>query len=144
MQGMSLLKRMIIDTVPNNEKSRIRRIIWASIGFLALLLGLIGIPLPLLPTTPFLILAAFCFSQSSERLHRWLMSHPTLSPPIKNWQRYGAISQKAKLGAGAAMLGALVISYLLGVNFYILIVQIVVLIGVSCFIFTRPGPPNSD
>lgn len=112
------------------------------LGLVALLLGLIGIPLPLLPTTPFLLLAAFCFSQSSERLHDWLMSHPRLSPPIKDWQRHGAISRKGKVLAAIAMLAALVGSIAFGAPAGAVIMQIVVLIGVSLFIFTRPSPPN--
>lgn len=106
------------------------------------MLGLLGIPLPLLPTTPFLLLAAFCFSQSSERLHNWLMSHPKLSPPIKDWQAHGAISMKAKALAGLAMLASLLLSFIFGAPVYAIIIQIVVLIGVSLFIFSRPAPPG--
>lgn len=51
-------------------------------GFLCVALGVAGIPLPLLPTTPFLLLAAFCFARGSDRWHHWLMTHPTLSPYI--------------------------------------------------------------
>ncbi|MGH9934985.1 MAG: YbaN family protein [Blastocatellia bacterium] len=51
-------------------------------GFGCVALGVIGIPMPLLPTTPFLLLAAFCFARGSERWHRWLTTHPTLSPYI--------------------------------------------------------------
>ena len=51
-------------------------------GFICVALGVAGIPLPLLPTTPFLLLAAFCFARGSERWHRWLLTHPTLSPYI--------------------------------------------------------------
>lgn len=51
-------------------------------GFLSVGLGIAGIPLPLLPTTPFLLLAAFCFARGSERWHQWLMTQPTLSPYI--------------------------------------------------------------
>ncbi len=129
--------------VKPKPKQHIRRLLWGLAGGIALLLGLLGIPLPLLPTTPFLLLAAFCFSQSSERLHNWLMSHPQLSPPIKNWQRHGAISIKAKLMAGIAMGAAFVISILLEMPWHVLAIQLVVLIGVSLFIFTRPNPPHS-
>lgn len=56
--------------------------IYIAAGFVCVGLGLAGIPLPLLPTTPFLLLAAFFFARGSERWHRWLMTHPTLSPYI--------------------------------------------------------------
>jgi hypothetical protein len=51
-------------------------------GFICVALGVAGIPLPLLPTTPFLLLAAFCFARGSQRWHHWLLTHPTLSPYI--------------------------------------------------------------
>lgn len=120
----------------------IRRLLWAVSGGVSLVLGLIGAILPLLPTTPFLLLAAFCFSQSSERLHNWLMSHPKLSPPIKDWQQHGAISTKAKILAAIAMGAAFLISILFSVPVYILALQAAVLIAVCCFIFSRPSPPN--
>ena len=125
------------------NKRHFRRTLWAIAGGIALMLGLIGIPLPLLPTTPFLLLAAFCFSQSSERLHKWLMNHPKLSPPIKDWQRHGAISMKAKFMALISMGAALLISYLLGVPLYVILIQVLVLICVSIFLFSRPSPPKN-
>ena len=56
--------------------------IYIAAGFVCVALGVIGIPTPLLPTTPFLLLAAYFFARGSERWHRWLMTHPTLSPYI--------------------------------------------------------------
>ncbi|GGI75886.1 YbaN family protein [Shewanella gelidii] len=60
-------------------------------GLSSLALGLIGIVLPVLPTVPFILLAAFCFARSSERLHTWLMQHPWFSEALQNWQKQGAI-----------------------------------------------------
>lgn len=80
------------------------RVFYLSLGSLALSLGIIGLFLPLLPTTPFLLLAALCFSKSDERLHRWLLHHPLLGPPIVDWQRYRVISVRAKIFAAVTML----------------------------------------
>lgn len=126
------------------NKRHFRRTLWGLAGMISLLLGLIGIPLPLLPTTPFLLLAAFCFSQSSERLHKWLMSHPKLSPPIKDWQLHGAISMKAKYMAAVSMGVALAASFLLGAPIYIVIIQVIVLLCVGLFLFSRPVPPKDQ
>jgi len=59
-------------------------------------LGAIGIVLPLLPTTPFILLAAFCFARSSKRCHGWLVNHKVFGPIITNWTEYGAIGEALK------------------------------------------------
>ncbi|WP_102223930.1 YbaN family protein [Acidimangrovimonas sediminis] len=114
------------------------RWLWAALGVVALALGALGIVLPLLPTVPFLLLAAFFFARSSERLHNWLITHPTLGPPIANWQRSGAISRRAKIAASVSILAAFSISVMLGLRPALLVIQAVVLIAVSLFIWTRP------
>ena len=73
------------------------------IGLVALALGIVGMFLPVLPTVPFLLVALWAFSQSSERLHRWLIAHPRLGPPLLAWQRHGAISRRSKVLAVLAM-----------------------------------------
>lgn len=80
------------------------RIFYLSLGSVAFALGILGLFLPLLPTTPFLLLAALCFSKSDERLHRWLLSHPVFGPPITDWQDHRVISVRAKIFAGISML----------------------------------------
>ena len=64
--------------------TRAARLTWLIVGLLALALGAIGIALPLLPTTPFILLAAFAFAQSSEKLHQWLLDHNVFGPLIDN------------------------------------------------------------
>lgn len=59
-------------------------------------IGIVGVFVPLLPTTPFLLVAAWCFSRSSPRLEEWLFDHPSLGPPLRDWRREGAISARAK------------------------------------------------
>ena len=65
-------------------------------GFVALALGIIGAFLPLLPTTPFLILATWFFARSSPRLENWLLNHPRLGAVIRDWRERGAISTRSK------------------------------------------------
>ena len=66
------------------------------IGVLAVLLGIIGIFLPLLPTTPFLLLAAACFARSNERMHRWLLSHGVFGEYLRNYEAGRGIPARAK------------------------------------------------
>ena len=115
------------------------RFVWIGIGGTSLLLGLIGIALPLLPTVPFLLLAALCFSKSSPRLHRWLIEHPQLGPPISAWRESGAISVAAKRWATFSVTVVFGISVMVGLNWKILIVQLVTLGLVMLFIWTRPA-----
>ena len=107
-------------------------------GWTSLVLGLIGIVVPLLPTTPFILLAAFCFQKGSDRLHRWLINHPRFGPLIADWRERGAIPPKAKRNAMIALVAVLAISWLLGVAPHILAIQAVVLTCVAVFILTRP------
>lgn len=79
------------------------RIPYLCFGFLMLLLGAIGAVLPLMPTTIFLILAAWAFARSSPRLEQRLLDHPQFGPTLRNWQQYGAISTHTKAVACAGM-----------------------------------------
>ena len=115
-----------------------KRLIWLVCGLLALAFGLVGIVLPLLPTVPFLLLAAICFARSSEQLHLWLVEHPTLGPPIADWKRAGAIRRRAKVLASVSLVVAFVIPLSIGVRVEILLIQVVVLACVAIFIWSRP------
>ena len=118
------------------------RLLWAIGGFTALILGLIGILLPLLPTVPFLILAAFCFARSSDRLHDWLVTHPRLGPPIRDWRESGAINPGAKRLATLSIAAVYGISLAMGLRLELLAVQGAVLCAVLFFIWTRPNGPR--
>ncbi len=118
------------------------RIVWLLAGLLCLGAGVLGVFLPLLPTTPFLLLAAFCFARGSARLHDWLVTHPKLGPPITQWREHGAISVQAKILAGVALAVTFAISLMLDIPGWALAAQAVVLAVVALFLFTRPAPPQ--
>ncbi len=65
-------------------------------GFMSLSAGVIGIFLPVLPTTPFFLLAAACFMKSSDKLYRWLTGHKKFGPYIDNYVKYRAVSKRSK------------------------------------------------
>ena len=118
------------------------RAFWLALGVVATALGVVGAFLPLLPTTPFLLLAAYAFSRSSPRLHAWLLTHPRLGPPINRWQAHGAISRQTKVVAVVVMLASLAASALSGVRGTIVVVQAIVLLCAAAFILTRPDGPS--
>ncbi len=111
--------------------------VWFATGWISLALGVAGVPLPLLPTTPFLLLAAFAFAKSSPRFHAWLIDHPQLGPPIRDWEQRRAIGPRAKLAAMVALACSLTVSLAFGVDYRILAVQAVILLAVAAFILTR-------
>lgn len=76
-------------------------------GLLTLTLGVVGIVVPLLPTTPFLLLSAACFARSSDRLYHWLMAHRWFGPTIRNYRLHGAVSLRAKVLALALLWGTI-------------------------------------
>ncbi len=78
------------------------RHLWTGAGWASLGLGGIGIIVPLLPTVPFVILAAFCFARGNPELERWLVEHRTYGPHISAWRARGAISRKGKIAATVA------------------------------------------
>jgi hypothetical protein len=118
------------------------RLIWLTLGGLFLVTGLIGVFLPVVPTTPFLLLAAGCFAKSSPRLHRWLLAHPTLGPPIRNWEENGAISPPAKRLALGSMAAVFILSAGLGLAWPMLAAQGALIAAGCAFILTRPDGPS--
>jgi len=78
--------------------------IFRLLGFLFLGIALLGVFLPLLPTTPFVLLAAACFARSSEKWHRWMLENETFGPMIRNWEKNRCISCRVKLIAIASMI----------------------------------------
>lgn len=130
------------DTPPPLPPRRLTRWFWVALGGIAAALGLLGLVLPLLPTTPFMILAAACFARSSPRLHDWLLAHPAFGPAIVNWRDNRAIAPRAKRLSLGAMAAAWGLSLALGLGWAILLVQGAVLAVMAGWIWTRPdGPP---
>lgn len=116
----------------------------AGLGFVAL--GVVGIFLPVLPTTPFLLLAAACFARSSEPLHRWLLGRPRLGPLIRDWETHGVIPRAAKLRA------TLLIAATVGLTLafapappWAKAAVVATVLGAQAFIWTRPdAAPEPD
>ena len=115
------------------------RFLWAALGLICVGLGLIGIVLPILPTVPFMLLAAFFFARSSARLHSWLVTHPTFGPPIIDWHERGAINPRVKRIATVSIAAVFAISLALGLKPWLLALQAAILTAVLVFIWSRPN-----
>jgi uncharacterized membrane protein YbaN (DUF454 family) len=110
------------------------------LGWIAVALGVIGIFLPLLPTTPFILLAGLLFAKTSPRAHSWLLRQPVIGELLKNWERYGVISTRAKLLSTALM--TLMISYPVIYGKFAVELKIAMVcttIAVALYVCTRPS-----
>ncbi|WP_415892074.1 YbaN family protein [Neptuniibacter sp. PT8_73] len=123
-------------------RKTIVRTLYLIAGFICVLLGLIGVILPLLPTTPFLLVAAFCFSRSSERLHQALLQNKLFGKIIQDWETDGVIPLKAKWLATVMMLA--MVSYPLifkTFHYGLKLVVVATIVFALCYIWTRPSEP---
>lgn len=121
----------------------VARTLWLALGIVSLGLGIVGAFVPLLPTTPLVLLAGYCFSRSSERLHRWLVNHPWLGKLIRDWNQHGVIQPKAKWLASAMIATSLGFLALRDrPHWGIRLGVMVFLLGVLGFILSRPSRPK--
>ena len=112
---------------------------WTLFGIVALALGAIGVVLPLLPTTPFVLLAAFAFAKGSPRLARMLEDHRIFGPIIEDWRASGAIAPKFKAIAMGMMIATLGLSIFLGLAAHILIIQVICMGAAAAYVLSRPN-----
>ena len=122
---------------------QIARFFWLTVGLVALGLGAVGVVLPLLPTTPFILLAAFAFARSSPRLQAWLLNHRLVGPLIEDWRKHGAIGRPAKRAGLLSLAAVFAISILLRAPTTVLAIQAAVLSCCAAFIASRPTPPDA-
>lgn len=113
-----------------------KRPLWTAGGLFFVALAAVGAALPLLPTVPFLLLAAFCFARGNPVWEARLMAHPRWGPPLAQWRERRAISRKAKLSAlGAMAAGVVFTGATLG--FPLVLISIAVLVFAGSWIWTR-------
>lgn len=106
------------------------------LGSISLAIGIVGIFLPLLPTTPLLLLSAFCYLRSSEKLYNWLLHHRILGAYIYNYMTYKAIPKKTKLGALVFLWATLSISAVMVPILHVRIFLLLVGLAVSIHLLT--------
>ena len=125
---------------PTGMMAQMSRYLYVLTGLLCLGCGFLGIFLPLLPTTPFVLLAAFCFSRGSQTLHRWLLTQRTFGPIIRDWNQHGVIRLRVKWISTCLIV--LMLSYPIifkDVPLFAKIAAALVGLGVLVFIWSRPS-----
>ncbi len=122
-----------------------KRVAYACVGGLMLMLGMIGIVTPLLPTVPFLILAAWCFGRSSPRVEAWMLDHPRFGPSLRRWREQGAIPRRAKAMAVAGMtIGYALFWMQVRPGWMLATAVAVVMIGAAVYVVSRPEPDHQS
>ncbi|WP_346795969.1 YbaN family protein [Halomonas sp. Bachu 37] len=117
------------------------RLVYGGIAYSCVGLGALGVVLPLLPTTPFMLVALWAAGKSSPRLARWLREHRHLGPTLCAWQEHRAIPISAKRLACATLALSWVIMAALGMALGVLVTTGTLFIVVGTFILTRPNAP---
>ncbi len=105
-------------------------------GYISLALAVVGVFLPLLPTVPFLLLAAFCFARTHPELAERIYAHPRYGPPLREWRDRRAISRRAKVSALVAMSAGVGFTWFT-VGWPYVLVSVLVLAGAGAWIWTR-------
>jgi len=118
------------------------RLLYLMIGWIFTGLGFVGAFLPILPTTPFLLVAVWAFSKSSPKLRHWLFTHPQFGPYIRDWFEKGAISRKAKFFSLSMMLASVGFATFMSENLYVPITLGIIMLATGTFIVTRPSPSS--
>jgi hypothetical protein len=131
-------------SAPDQQKvpSPRMRPVFLAIGFVCVGLGGLGAVLPLLPTTPFLLIALWAFSRSSDRFHHWLYTHPRFGPRLQAWNEHGVVPVKVKLSAISAMLVSLgLMVFVARVKWPVLAVSGALMLVGATYVLSRPSRP---
>lgn len=131
-----------------NTPSRLRWAWWL-LAYASLGVGIVGIFVPVLPTTVFVLISAYAASRGSERLHRYLLQHARFGPMILDWQREGAVSRRAKWAASLAMLASALVIVLTmhwagAHRWWMAVIPIACMAVVLGWLWRRPEPTGVE
>lgn len=118
---------------------KVPRILLKILGLFFVGLAILGVVLPVLPTTPFLLVAAGCFAKSSPRLHQKLLDNKTFGPLINDWQKYKTIPKKAKRMALLTMALSVAVSSLMLKSAGLTLLVALLVLGPFVFVYRIPN-----
>lgn len=122
------------------QKNKLKSMLYLAFGWLCFGLGFVGIFLPILPTTPFMILALWAFSKGSEKMHNWLLNHPRFGKTLQDWEQHKVIPIKAKLTALTFIAAsATYILFFSSVPTYAAIMSVSTMACAITYVLTRPS-----
>ena len=116
-----------------------KKIILISLGWLCVCLGFVGIFVPGIPTTIFLIIALWAFTKSSEKLRDWLINHKRFGPILNNWQRHRVVPIRAKILMILFMSFAVFLFHYSLQNLFLTFGLVIILVLVACYVISLPN-----
>lgn len=122
----------------------LKKYVYITMGSLSLVLGIAGVFIPVLPTTPFLLLASFFYLRSSERLYNWLMNHKIFGAYIYSYLTYKAIPKKTKVGTMIFLWSTLIFSMILVSSLHIRIFLLAVGVAVTAHLLMLKTLSHED
>jgi len=122
-----------------------KRTILISLGWLCVGLGFVGVFVPGIPTTIFLIIALWAFTKSSKKLRHWLLNHKRFGPILSNWQKHQVVPRRAKILMVVLMSVAVILFYYSLQSLILTIGLIIILVSVAIYVISLPSkaPENS-
>jgi uncharacterized membrane protein YbaN (DUF454 family) len=134
----------LADPLETPELSRPMRWLLKALAIASLILAVIGAFLPIMPTVPFVLLAAWAATRSSPRLSHWLENHPRMGPPIREWRHGGVVRRSAKWYATLMMSGGAVFMSFFVRPWWVPLTAIAVMTSVGVWLWLRPehAPPQ--
>lgn len=121
-------------------RQALTRLLWRALALLSLALGLVGVVLPVMPTVPFLLLAAWAASKGWPALERWMLDHAHFGPHIRRWREHGAVPRRAKWLATVMMAGSALMLQLAPLPQAVKIAVPTVMAVVAIWLWRRPEP----
>lgn len=116
------------------------KLVYMALGFVFVGTGVVGVFLPVLPTTPFMILALWMFSKSSDRFHHWLYSHPVFGPPLQLWREYRVVPLAAKVVAVSMMIASFIyVVFWTAMPLWAISLIALVMVSTAWFILDKPS-----
>lgn len=115
------------------------RLLWLGLGWVTVVLGIIGIAMPVIPTVPFLLVSAWAFSRSSPELRARILDHPKYGPTVRAWQERGVVSRPAKLWAVTAMSFGVGLSWWLELDPRLILAQGTACAIIGAYVVSRPS-----
>lgn len=126
---------------PAHRHTGLRRWLLLAFAYLCLALAFVGVWVPGMPTTVFVLMAAWAAMRSSERLHDWLQRHRVFGPLLRHWRRHRAVSRRAKWVASATMLVCAVLCFLTAPKLWMAYLGTGIMAVIAAWLWLRPEPP---